>query len=187
MFKNHFYLDIVLMEQNNTGLVLMTQVISNIHRLMRHHKVQDVGLVFPDFGALCPKGKSTLGETVRLVSVNKENLSRIASNVTFRTLEKVGVLSFSEVKAVPDEAIPVRFFKDARPNRQRREAVREGGVVPAYEELAHSSACILIQRTDGSVYPIFIGKMDGTSFVEGEFNSYGLSNKTGPTVPFFKS
>lgn len=185
--NQRFYIDITLLDQKNLGLKLMTQVMSNLHRLLKHHAVTDVCIGFPQYGSLNAYGSPSLGEVVRLVSENKDHLSLIKGNVTFKTLASVGVLVFTNPTAVPDDASEVRFYKDSKPSKKMKALKEVGEIVgkPSYSNIERSSVLVLIERQDGTKYPIFVGKTQASQRMDGIYNSYGLTKQDGATFPSF--
>lgn len=165
----------------------MTQVMSNLHRLLKHHSITDVSVGFPHYGALNVYGSQTLGEVVRLVSEDKDHLSLIKGNVTFKTLVSVGVLEFSNPTAVPEDAKEVRFYKDSKPSKKMKLLKQAPSVTekPSYAKIERSSVILLIERQDGSKYPIFVSRLTANNQTKGQYNSYGLSQQDGPTFPIF--
>lgn len=185
--SNRLYIDIKLPDQKNLGVKLITQVMSNLHRLFKHHSITDVSVGFPQFGHLNPYGSETLGQTVRLVSENRDHLELIKGNVTFKTLVSVGVLEFAPITKVPDQVEEVRFYKDSKPikaMRRLKEASETEGK-KSYRDIDRSSIMVLIERQDGSKYPIFVAKTNASKHLGGAFNSYGFTKQDGPTFPIF--
>ncbi|KQN62606.1 type I-F CRISPR-associated endoribonuclease Cas6/Csy4 [Pseudomonas sp. Leaf58] len=182
-----YYLDIQLNAQHDMDVKTKTQVFSNIHRLLKHHGIKDVALGFPSFGKVNAVGLPGLGEHLRLVSKNQDSLNLIKNNVTHRTLHDMGIVKFGVVTQVPDDANEVRFYRDQSPGRVKKGIKRRGEPSPGkhYDGIDRESAGLLIQRTDGSKYPIFIGLLPATERVDGAFSTYGLSTKSGPTFPNF--
>ena len=181
------YFDITLSDQKNSGVKLMTQVMSNVHRLLKHHKVTDTGLGFPKYAALNPYGNPTLGEVFRLVSSNRASLELISNNVTFKTLASVGVIDIGKITRVPDDAKEVRYYKDNGPIRRMRElkASAEEGQKPSYQTIERTSMLVLVERSGGSRYAIFVGKSGSEQLIQSGFNTYGFSQQAGSTFPEF--
>lgn len=182
-----FYIDFTLPDQKGMGVKLMTQVMSNIHRLIKHHSLTDVCIGFPGYGRLNVYGKESLGEVVRVVSENKDHLELIKGNITFKTLASVGVLSISNPTRVPEHVEEVRFFKDSKPSKKMKllKQSDDSGKKPSYANIEKTSIMVLIERHDGSKYPIFISKAPSMKLLSGPYNSYGLSQQNGPTFPSF--
>lgn len=182
-----YYLDIQLNAQHDMDVKTKTQIFSNIHRLLKHHEIKDVALGFPSFGKINAAGLPGLGEHLRLVSTSQDNLSLIKNNVTHRTLHDIGIAKFGAVTQVPENAREVRFYRDQSPGRVKKGIKSRGEQLPGkhYDGIERDSAGLLIQRTDGSKYPIFIGLLPATERVDGAFSTYGLSTKSGATFPAF--
>lgn len=185
--NNRIYIDIKLPDQKNLGVKLMTQVVSNLHRLFKHHKISDVAVGFPEFGDLNPYGSETLGQTVRLVSENRDHLDLLKNNITFKTLVSVGVIEITPITKVPDDVDEARFYKDSKPIKamRRLKVSSEGSEKRSYRQIEKSSISTLIERSDGSKYPIFVARSFSEKQQTGPFNSYGLSQQQGPTFPIF--
>ena len=182
-----YYLDIQLNAQHGMDVKTKTQIFSNIHRLLKHHEIKDVALGFPAFGTVNATGLPGLGEHLRLVSTCQDNLYLIKNNVTPRTLHAIGIVKFGAVTQVPEDAGEARFYRDQSPGRVKKGLKSRGKPSPGkhYDGIDRESASLLIQRTDGSKYPIFIGLLPADGRVDGAFSSYGLSTKTGATFPVF--
>lgn len=182
-----FYMDIHLNAQHDMDVKTKTQIFSNIHRLFKHHNIQDVALGFPDFGKINAVGLPSLGEHFRLVSVSADHLGLIKNNVTHRTLHDIGIARFGNVTVVPGDAKEGGFYRDQSPGRIKKGMKSRGELSPGrhYDGIDRDSAGLLIQRTDGSKYPIFIGFIPAREFINGHYSSYGLSTKTGATFPLF--
>lgn len=182
-----FYVDLTLHNQQNLGVKMQTHVYSDLQRILASQSITDVAVGFPDFGAMNTYGEATLGEKIRLVSIDSRRLEHILQSPSIRTVLAAGVLKASQVSSVPDHAKELRFSRNHKPTREKRKAEEVDSHLrdKRYETFRGESVPILIKRLDGSVYPLFIDRMEAESRAEGSFSSFGLSVKNGPTFPDF--
>lgn len=184
MYEQRYYIDMTLSQSHVHNEKIMPQVMNNLHRLLRQHKITTLGVGFPEHGSVNLKGKPGFGSIVRLVSVNRDNLRRIANNVTFQTLAEIEIMTISHIKRVPVTTGEVRYFKNNRPHRHMKEMRQiNPGLLLSYDDIETDAALVLITRADKSIYPIFVGKNTSDKMMPGEFNTYGLSQQDGATFP----
>lgn len=181
-----FYVDLTLHNQQKLGVKMQTHVYSDLQRTLASQSITDVAIGFPEFGALNPYDEATLGEKLRLVSIDAQRLEHILQTPSIRAVLAAGVLKASQVSPVPDDAKELRFSRNQKPTREKRKAEEDSHLRDKrYETFRGESVPILIKRLDGSVYPLFIDRMEAESQAEGSFSSFGLSARNGPTFPDF--
>ncbi|MBD8615706.1 type I-F CRISPR-associated endoribonuclease Cas6/Csy4 [Pseudomonas putida] len=184
---NRYYVDLRLLDQKNLGVKMKTHIYSDLQRILAMESISDVAIGFPRYGELNPYAEPTLGETFRLVSASADRLAFILEQPAIKAVVAAGVLKASKVSLVPDDAKEVRFVRNQKPTRLKRQAVAlDAGLKdPRCEQFRGESSSILIKRLDGSVYPIFIDRHDSEVRHEGSYSSFGLSGKAGATFPHF--
>lgn len=187
-----FYQDINILDSHSGTCHAMTQLMSNLHRLLREHGISNIAVGFPEYGKRNSKSVTSLGRVIRLVSVDKDALKKITGNITFKTLEGVKVISLPDVKEVPEFKVTkeVAFYKDSRPIKLMQEHKRLVQQDPeiarlSYHDLKGTSVMVLIEKRGAGAYPIFVGRKPIEQRKDGEFNSYGFSTQDGPTFPEF--
>ena len=190
-----YFIDLSILAPHANTPHAMTQLMSNLHRLLREYDLTDVGAGFPRFGLHDSHGQSSLGDVLRLISVSPESLKRLAGNVTFQSLKSVSVINISQVQEVPETHVKqeVVFFKDSRPIRAMQFHKLDVKADPSiarlsYHQLKGASQLLLIGKKGEkgqAVYPIFISRKTVSFRQDGEFNSYGLTTQTGTSFPVF--
>jgi CRISPR-associated endoribonuclease Cas6/Csy4 subtype I-F len=187
-----YYIDICILDPHGLASHVMTQLVSNAHRLLREHSMRHVGISFPQYGLHNAKGVSSLGNILRFVSIDSESLKKLAGNVTFHALAGVSVIKIEPLLEVPQDRVTqeVVFLKDNKPiryMRQHREDVAQDSSIAqlSYHHLKGASVLLLLEKRGQGAYPIFIARHVREGIGAGEFNSYGLSQQDGPTVPIF--
>lgn len=181
-----FYVDLSLLDQKNLGKKMLSHVYSDLQRTLATNAISDVAIGFPEFGALNPYGDPSLGEVLRLVSSDSDRLNFVVNQPAIKTALTVGVLKASKISQVPDDAKEIRFVRNQKPGREKRRQLTEDACSrPRYDDLKGRSISILIKRLDGSVHPVFLDRVEAGDRISGNFSSFGLSKKDGPTFPHF--
>lgn len=169
--------------------MLMSALISKLHRALAQLHADDIGISFPDY-QITPR---SLGSRLRLHSTENQLGLLMESNWLMGMADH---LKCGELLAVPDDlrykVTRRRQFKSNVERLRRRHMKRKGvsyeqAVKAISDSVAQKSKLPFVtlnSQSTGEAFKLFIEQSDILNEArEGTFNSYGLSQ--GATVPWF--
>ncbi|NOZ11974.1 MAG: type I-F CRISPR-associated endoribonuclease Cas6/Csy4 [Gammaproteobacteria bacterium] len=190
-----FYIEITLLPGAEIGLHFLWQkVYQQIHlglvEIQGSSGEVPIGISLPQYNA----EKQQLGNKLRLFAKDKQILEKM--DVTKWLNRLTDYVHTTQIRGIPENRIAHAKFKrqqvkSSKERLARRKAKRNGidyeqalVQLKAYDEKRVQTPFINIKsQSTGEQFRLFIEKLPAEKAQEGQFNSYGLSNKA--TVPWF--
>lgn len=177
------YIDIrVLPDPEFQEAVLMSALFSKLHRGLANVSGGNIGVSFP-------RAEKGSGDLLRL-HANLPSLSKLMDQTWLKGLRDY--TEVSQVKEVPEKVqyVCVQRVQSKMTAARLRRAVRRGSMTVNEAEMLMAKRkkmdnpfFQLNSLSTGQKFPLFICQKIRHEFVDGAFNSYGLSSNA--TVPWF--
>jgi len=191
----NYFQDITLLpDAEITTYFLWHKVFQQIHLALAKIKNTNnpslIGVDFPGYAVV----KNSLGETLRLISKNKDLLKQMQCEKWLAPLKDY--VHIRSIRPVPERVSGYACFKNVKPksNKEklaRRRAKRKGEsfqvALAHYDDFEEQQSKLpyinMISQTNKHHFRLFIEKQEMKEPQAGRFSCYGLSNQT--TVPIF--
>jgi len=186
----NYYVEIKILSDAEIGLGFLWQkVFTQIHIALADTK-ENIGISFIKYGSK----DFPLGESFRLFADSKEILEKLDIQKWLARL--IDYVQISTTTRTPSDVEYVTFsrkqFKTGIPRLARRYAKRHDisyeEALEVYSNMDEKQTILpyinIQSSSTGQMMKIFIQKEESSSFINGEYNSYGLS-VNGGNVPWF--
>jgi CRISPR-associated endonuclease Csy4 len=185
-----FFKTVTFLPKDRNNEVITGNCIHILHGVCKRHQINDIGISFPKW---C---NETVGNEITFISTNSKNLEFLLNQQYFFQMVRLNYFNISTIEPVPthveNNAIFIRnqtidnsFPGALQRNRKRAEkrALARGEsysapYFPIKHELAHYHTIAVSSGSKQTNFRLNIQMINLDAPIEGEFTSYGLSNKS---------
>ncbi|MGF1760850.1 type I-F CRISPR-associated endoribonuclease Cas6/Csy4 [Photobacterium sagamiensis] len=185
-----FFKTVTFLPEDRNNEVLVGRCIHILHGVCMNNEINDIGLSFPNW---CIE---TVGERISFISKDKRNLEFLLNQQYFFQMERLGYFNISETHPVNtqpeddvlfirnqaiDNSFPGALRRDIK--RAERRAFERGEeytatYAPTHYEQEHYHTIAVSSGSKRTNFRLNIQMVKPNAPIDGEFTSYGLSNKS---------
>lgn len=185
-----FFKTVHFLPEDKNNEVLAGSCINILHGVCKKHNIDDIGISFPDW---C---NDTVGERITFISTNQKNLDYLLNQEYFFRMQQLRFFSISDTKIVIPESIQEAIFirnqaidnsypgaitRDIQRAKKRASKRGEEYIIPYasnQKTFDHYHRIKFTSKSKKTEFSLNIQKLKVDQKIEGNFGSYGLSNKS---------